>query len=90
MPEYIVRIKHEQTRYADVRIQADTVPEAADEISCISCGDDGDCLVDGPGDWDVEHSELSVELITDEDGNTFSDEDKMLAAWEAAQDHEAV
>jgi hypothetical protein len=81
MPTYIVRVKHEQVRYAEVEVEAETVPEAAQIIGDIPDLENADSIAE-PVDWDIEENTLTVMAITDEDGNIFLDEDTLLAAWE--------
>jgi hypothetical protein len=86
MSEYIVKVKKESISYAYITMQADTVEEAVEHIGNICLNDSWDHLIDGPGDVDVESCELTIENITDEDGNTYADEDALLTAWETAQE----
>jgi hypothetical protein len=85
MPTYTVRVRYELIQYAEIEIEADNVPEAVGDIKDIDVLHTVQSLAE-PGDWDVEHEELSVENITDEDGNAFRDVNALLDAWEKAEE----
>ena len=83
MAEFIVRVKRVQMSYADIAISAENVEDAGQAIQNLegaTTEDEADWLGRGPGDWEVESVELTIEEIEDEDGHSFGNLDAMRHA----------